>query len=134
VGVVEWVASHFAAPFVNLYGAFASRRRPQLKIYELVPTGGGTDVDFNLVLHNVGDQPRRYTVTARVGDTPVRVKDSPVDLLANLPPTTVRIRVPRTALGDRQGVQQRGVHFPSLPSQETAAAQGSFCDESGDAA
>jgi hypothetical protein len=100
VGILEWIGAHLLAPVVNLYRAFASRPRPELKIHELVPTGGGTNVDFRVVVQNVGTKPMRYAVTARVGETPVQVLDSPVDLLTNAPPTSVQIRVARPTLGD----------------------------------
>jgi hypothetical protein len=100
VGVLEWVGAHLLAPIVNLYRAFATRPRPELRIHELLPTGGGTDVDFRLVVQNVGTKPTRYTICARVDETSVRVLNSPVDLLTNTPPTNIDIRVPRPALGD----------------------------------
>jgi hypothetical protein len=100
VGVLEWLGAHLLGPFVSLYRALASRPRPELKVHELVATGGGTNVDFHVVVQNVGTKPMRYTVTARVGETQVQVLNSPVDLLTNTPPTTVEIRIARPAVGD----------------------------------
>jgi hypothetical protein len=71
-----------------------------LKIHEVEATGGGTNIDFHVVVQNVGTKPMRYHVTARVVGTPVQVLDPTVDLLPNTPPTTVQIRVPRPDLGD----------------------------------
>jgi hypothetical protein len=100
VGILEWLGAHLLAPLVNLYRAFQARPRPDLRIVELTPTGGGTHVDFDAYLQNYGNQPTRATVVARVGDQEIQVAPQVVDLLANAPPTRVAIYVPRPQIGD----------------------------------
>jgi len=98
--VLEWIGAHLLGPFISLYRTVTTRPRPDFTIHELVPTGGGTNVDFQATVQNVGTQPARATITARVGDTPVHVITPIVDLLVNAPSTTVQIRVPRPDAGD----------------------------------
>jgi hypothetical protein len=85
---------------LNLVQKIYGRPRPELKIYDLVPDGGGTNVDFNAVVANPGNKTTRATVTARVAETPVHVLKPVRDLVAGAESMTVPIRVPRPELGD----------------------------------
>jgi hypothetical protein len=100
VGILEWLGAHLPGWALSLIRTHFARPHPELKIHELEATGGGTNVDFQMLVQNVGTKPMRYTVVARVGDTPVQVLNSPIYLLTNTPPTAVQIRVPRPAHGD----------------------------------
>jgi hypothetical protein len=104
VGLVEWLLAHLLGPFVNLANAIRAwfnRPKPELRIYDVQSTGGGgTFVDFQVDMQNRGTKAMRYTVTARVEDVPVEpVNPNVVDLVPNALPTTVRVHVPRPALG-----------------------------------
>jgi hypothetical protein len=100
LGVLEWLGAHLLGPIISLYKAVNSRPRPQLKIHKLVPSGGGTHIDFYVVVQNVGTQSTQATVTARVDDIPVQVVTPTVELIPNAPSTTVQIHVPRPTLGE----------------------------------
>jgi hypothetical protein len=101
VGVLEWLGAHLLAPVINGVRAWLGKPRPEVQIVELVPTdGGGADVEFRLVLENRGNKQIRVTVSAAVGDEPVRCEPADVNLLYNTEPTEVRILVPRPDLGD----------------------------------
>jgi hypothetical protein len=69
--------------------------RPEIRIVELVPTGGGTFVDFRALVQNVGTKPARMKVTARVGDREIDASPEIPDLLVNAAPVRVTIWVPR---------------------------------------
>ncbi len=81
-------------------GAPLESRQPEIRIVELVPTGGGTFVDFRALVQNVGSKPARMKVTARVGDREVDASPEIPDLLTNAPPVRVSIWVPRPELGE----------------------------------
>ena len=101
VGVLEWLGAHFAAPLVKLYRAINARPRPDLVIRQLEPTGGGgSEIDFNLIVQNAGTKVAWATVTARVGDTTVATHPSTVELLPQAPAMNVRVIVPRPDLGN----------------------------------
>jgi hypothetical protein len=100
MGILEWLGAHLLAPLVNLYRAIQARPRPDVRIVDLAPTGGGTYVDFSVLVQNYGTQPTRVTVSARVGDQEVQVVTPIVDLLVNSPPTPVSIHIPRPNVGD----------------------------------
>jgi hypothetical protein len=74
--------------------------RPEIRVVELEPTGGGTFVDFRALVQNIGTKPARMKVTARVGDRKIDASPETPDLLVNSPPTRVTIWVPRPELGD----------------------------------
>jgi hypothetical protein len=100
MGILEWLGAHLVAPLVNLYRAIQARPRPDLRIVELISTGGGTYVDFDVYLQNYGTQVTRANVTARLGDQHLQVAPDVLDLLVNAPPARVAIYVPRPQLGD----------------------------------
>lgn len=100
MGVLEWLGAHLLGPVISLYRAITSRPRPEILIHELVPTGGGSSVDFRLVVQNVGTQPVRAMIAARIGETSADVITPIAELLANAPSTTVQIRVRRPELSD----------------------------------
>jgi hypothetical protein len=101
VGILEWIGAHFLGPLVSLYRTIHNKPRPELKIHDLRPTGGGPDaVNFHAVVQNVGTKSARCTVTARVGETEVPVVTPTVELLPNAPSQTVQIHVPRPGLGE----------------------------------
>jgi hypothetical protein len=100
MGILEWIGAHLLGPFVNLYRAFAMRPRPEIRIVELEPTGGGTFVDFRARVQNFGTKPARMVVTARVGDREIKCSPEVPDLLVNMPATRVSIWVPRPELGE----------------------------------
>jgi hypothetical protein len=83
MGVFEWLGAHFA------------RARPDVRILELEPTGGGTFVDFYAFIQNYGTQPCRCGIAASVGDRPVECTPAIVDLLVSDPPKRIAIHVPR---------------------------------------
>jgi hypothetical protein len=88
MGVFEWLGAHFARP------------RPDVRILELEPTGGGTFVDFSAFVQNYGTQPCRCGIAASVGDRPVDCAPAIVDLLVGDTPKRIAIHVPRPELGD----------------------------------
>jgi hypothetical protein len=100
MGILEWLGAHLVAPLVNLYRAIQARPRPDLRIVELISTGGGTHVDFDAYLQNYGTQVTRASVTARIGDQELQVAPDVLDLLVNAEPKRVAIYVPRPQLGD----------------------------------
>jgi len=101
VGILEWIGAHLLGPIAGLVRTIVQRPRPELKLYDLVPTGGGgTNVDFRVDAQNVGTKQARCTVNARVGNTAVEVLTPTIDLLTNNPPTRVHIRIKRPDLGD----------------------------------
>jgi hypothetical protein len=100
VGVLEWILAHLPSSLVNAAKGYLGRPRPELRVRQLAPVGGGTDVEFRLVVQNVGTKAAWAEVTAHVGETPVRLSTSRVELLPQAPSTTIEIRVPRPALGD----------------------------------
>ena len=77
-----------------------SERGVEVRIVELVPTGGGTFVDFRALVQNVGTKPARMSATARIGDREIKLSPEVPDLLINAPPVRVTIWVPRPELGD----------------------------------
>jgi hypothetical protein len=101
MGILEWIGAHFLGPLVSLYRTIQNKPRPELKIHELVPTGGSAGViDFNVIVQNVGTKSARGTITARVGEGEVQVVTPVVELLPNAPSKSVQIRVPRPQLGE----------------------------------
>ena len=100
MGVLEWLGAHLLGPFVSLVRAVYAKPRPELKIHDLFPTGGGSSIDFQVVVQNVGEKSARATVTAHVADSPVEVLTPTVELLPSAPSTTVHVRVPRPDLGE----------------------------------
>lgn len=99
MALLETIGAHLLGLVLRIYQTIALKPRPELKFHELVPTGGGTNVDFRAALQDVGTKSARCLVTARVGETPVIVQPATVDLVANAAPVTIQIRVPRPALG-----------------------------------
>lgn len=100
MGILEWLGAHLLSPAINLWRAIQTRPRPDVRIIELAPTGGGTYVDFSVLIQNYGTQPIRVTVTGRVGENDVQVTRPTLDLLVNAPPERVSIHVPRPDLGN----------------------------------
>jgi hypothetical protein len=100
MGILEWIGAHLLGPLVSLYRTIPNKPRPELTIHELVATGGGTHVDFHVLVQNVGTKSTRANVVARVGEREVLVLTPTVELLPNAPSETVQIRVPRPELGD----------------------------------
>jgi len=83
MGLLEWLRVRTVA-----------RPRPDVRILELGPTGGGTFVDFSAFIQNLGSRPCRCGITASVGDRPVDCTPAIVDLLVNGPPKRIAIHVP----------------------------------------
>jgi hypothetical protein len=101
VGVLEWLGAHLLGPIISLWRAVLAKPRPDVRIVELEPADGdGDNIDFGLVLENVGNRQIRVAVTAAVDDTQVRCQPAMVNLLYNVKPERVRILVPQEALGD----------------------------------
>jgi hypothetical protein len=100
MGILEWVGAHLLGPIVSLYRTIQARPRPDIRILELTPTGGGTYVDFAVHIQNYGTQATRANVTAHVGDQGVQVAPEILDLLPNARPKRVAVYVPRPGLGD----------------------------------
>lgn len=78
-----------------------SERRAEIALLDLHPTGGGGNaVTFTAYVQNLGTRPTRATVSARVGEQPVNVNPSSIDLLVNSPRSAFEVAVPRPQLGD----------------------------------
>jgi hypothetical protein len=78
----------------------STRRQPEIEILGIRATGGGgLYVTFPVELQNTGTKLARARVSTFVGDTAVRVHPEAVDLLVNVPPSTVEVGVPRPQLG-----------------------------------
>lgn len=76
------------------------RPRPDVRILELEPTGGGTFVDFAASIQNRGTRECRCGIAATVADREVECTPAIVDLVVNAPPTRIAISVPRPELGE----------------------------------
>jgi hypothetical protein len=76
-------------------------RAVDVRLLDVTATGGASDfVDFRVEVANYGTRQTRCTVRAFVGDEEVRCHPATLDLLANEPPTPVRVTVERPRLGD----------------------------------
>jgi len=75
--------------------------RPDIRIFELQPTGGGPEsINFIAQVQNYGQQLARATVTASVGGVSVACQPSTLNLLVNTDPSWLYIAVPRPEMGD----------------------------------
>jgi hypothetical protein len=76
-------------------------QRPEVKILDLVETGGNSiAVDFRVEIVNLGTEFCRAEITASVDGRRVETNPTKVDLVAGAPPQHARILVPRPALGN----------------------------------
>jgi hypothetical protein len=93
-------ATAFGQPSPPTEGASASRA-VDVRLLDVTATGGATDfVDFRVQVVNYGTRQTRCTVSAFVGGEEVRCHPATLDLLANEPPSQVRVMVERPRLGD----------------------------------
>ena len=72
-----------------------------VRLLDVTETGGASDfIDFRAEVVNYGTRQTRCTVRELVGEEEVRCHPATVDLLANEPPTPIRVMVDRPRLGD----------------------------------